>query len=412
MTEFKLKPIEGKIKATAKNQMIERLTEMYNNQKYFDVKFVFPTMKKDGNERFVYAHKLLMAVASPVFERMFFGGFKESSPTSAGSKTNDAMTTVEIQDIEPEVFQTVLRYVYTGDWEYHSIKELFQIFAVANKYEMIDLENASEQIIAENVNIENACQIHDFGITYDKEYMKANSMKYIQQYTSVVLKSPFFLTSLYETVLAILDQDHLNVEEEVEIFRGLQQYVFRNELTRDFYKEKKNGETGKDLLRKAVSRIRYLAMPMEDFANGPLISDLLTPDEKITLTHLMASRTPKLKLPQGFSDSKIDRGYISKIIEILKYRLEAMPDKEYYCCYKHTNVTITELIFTMNCNELGRDELLKALEVKQFKAEKMYDKPYCVDFLQTLLDSEDDFDAKVVLVDYMQAHGFIERFLT
>lgn len=177
---------------------------------------------------------------------------------------------------------------------------------------MTDLENASERIIAENVNIENACQIHDFGITYDKEYMKANSMKYIQQYTSVVLKSPFFLTSLYETVLAILDQDHVNVEEEVELFRGLQQYVFRNELTRDFYKEHKNGETkmGNDKLMKAISKIRYLSMPMQDFVDGPLVSDLLTPDEKITITHLMASRAPKLKLPQGFSDSKVDRGYI------------------------------------------------------------------------------------------------------
>lgn len=176
---------------------------------------------------------------------------------------------------------------------------------------MIDLENAAEQIIAENVNIENACQIHDFGITYDKEYMKANSMKYIQQYTSVVLKSPFFLTSLYETVLAILDQDHLNVEEEVELFRGLQQYVFRNEMIRDFYKETKNGESkNKDILMKAVSKIRYLSMPMQDFVDGPLVSDLLTPDEKIAITHLMASKSPKLKLPQGFSDSKVDRGYI------------------------------------------------------------------------------------------------------
>lgn len=181
---------------------------------------------------------------------------------------------------------------------------------MANKYEMVDLENASERIIAENVNIENACQIHDFGITFDKEYMKCNSMKYIQQYTSVVLKSPFFLTSLYETVLAILDQDHVNVEEEVELFRGLQQYVFRNEMTRDFYREHKNGEKGKDILKKAVAKIRFLSMPMQDFVDGPLVSDLLTPDEKIAITHLMASRAPKLKLPQGFSDSKVDRGYI------------------------------------------------------------------------------------------------------
>lgn len=103
MTEFKLKPIQAEVKATAKNQMISRLTEMYNDQKYFDCKFVFPTEKKNGKERVVFAHKFLMAVASPVFERMFFGGFKESKKADTG------MTTVEIKDIEPEVFQTVLR---------------------------------------------------------------------------------------------------------------------------------------------------------------------------------------------------------------------------------------------------------------------------------------------------------------
>lgn len=102
MTEFKLKPIQGEIKATAKNQMIQRLTEIYNDQKYFDCKFVFPTEKKNGKERVVFAHKFLMAVASPVFERMFFGNFSES-------KKVETITTVEIKDIEPEIFQTVLR---------------------------------------------------------------------------------------------------------------------------------------------------------------------------------------------------------------------------------------------------------------------------------------------------------------
>lgn len=103
ISEFKLKPIQAEVKATAKNQMIQRLTEMYNDQKYFDCKFVFPTEKKNGKERVVFAHKFLMAVASPVFERMFFGGnFVES-------KKGETITTVEIKDIEPEVFQTVLR---------------------------------------------------------------------------------------------------------------------------------------------------------------------------------------------------------------------------------------------------------------------------------------------------------------
>lgn len=94
----------------------------------------------------------------------------------------------------------------------------------------------------------------------------------------------------------------------------------------------------------------------------------------------------------------------------MKYRLEAVPDKEYYCCYKHTNVTITDLIFTATCNEFGRDELMKALTQRHFDTSKLNDKNYCIDFLQTQFEN-DDFDVKIVLVDYMQAHGFSERYL-
>ena len=63
---------------------------LFNNPKWSDVRFLV-----DGQT--VYGHKLVLAMGSPVFERMFFGELKEKREV------------IEIEDLTSVGFMNALR---------------------------------------------------------------------------------------------------------------------------------------------------------------------------------------------------------------------------------------------------------------------------------------------------------------
>lgn len=60
------------------------------------------------------AHKLILGISSPVFEAMFYG------PLSSNEE-------IAITDIEPDVFQLLLNYIYTDKVEIPSIEQAFEL---------------------------------------------------------------------------------------------------------------------------------------------------------------------------------------------------------------------------------------------------------------------------------------------
>ena len=50
-----------------------------------------------------HCHKMFLAMASPVFEAMFYGGLAETKRE------------IKILDVQPEAFSAMLSYVYTDE---------------------------------------------------------------------------------------------------------------------------------------------------------------------------------------------------------------------------------------------------------------------------------------------------------
>lgn len=75
----------------------ESLSVMFNNNELSDVCFKFPN--ETVEEKCVLkAHKLILAIRSPVFKAMFYGTLQETGQD------------VNIEDISYEIFQSLLRY--------------------------------------------------------------------------------------------------------------------------------------------------------------------------------------------------------------------------------------------------------------------------------------------------------------
>ena len=120
--------------------VIIQFASLLDSQIMADVKFIV-------KDKEMAAHAAILASASPVMAAMFEPGkFKEGQSRI-----------VEITDIEPEVFQQFLRFVYTGNaplMKEDSVAE--QLLIAANKYQMDKMKAECEDTLIDKITLDNA----------------------------------------------------------------------------------------------------------------------------------------------------------------------------------------------------------------------------------------------------------------
>jgi len=145
-----------------------------------DVTFLFKDEGGDVAE--VKAHKLILAIASDVFKRSFFGSLKSESK-------------INIEDVSEDVFKAMVNYIYNKgmDWDECELSFLASLYYLADKYDISELR---EEIIASipehKINDENVLDIailaesnihhqplsdalYDTGASYLKEKFKGKA---------------------------------------------------------------------------------------------------------------------------------------------------------------------------------------------------------------------------------------------
>jgi len=101
-----------------------------------DVTFVF---KQGGTEAEVRAHKLILAMGSPVFAAEFYGKLKE---------TKDR---IDVEDTTKEAFETMVDYIYGKgvDLDYAPVYKVFAVANMAEKYQINDLIMRVQEVAME-----------------------------------------------------------------------------------------------------------------------------------------------------------------------------------------------------------------------------------------------------------------------
>ena len=127
------------------------------------------------------AHAAILASASPVMAAIFEPGkFKE-----------DQSRVVEITDIEPEVFQQLLRFVYTGNaplMKEDSVAE--QLLIAANKYQMDKMKAECEDTLIDKITLDNAVRFLVTAHLYLAPNLKEASMKCLMKHRIEVWNHP------------------------------------------------------------------------------------------------------------------------------------------------------------------------------------------------------------------------------
>ena len=117
--------------------VLDNLRNLWIEKTLADVTFKF-------EEKVIKAHSLIVASGSPVFCAMFQNDFKEKSERI-----------VEIKDIHPNVFDHLLRYIYTGDADLDNV-DVGGLLAASEKYGMDSLKEECALRLSQDLNVENA----------------------------------------------------------------------------------------------------------------------------------------------------------------------------------------------------------------------------------------------------------------
>lgn len=115
------------------------------------------------------AHRFILSCRSSVFNRMFRIGMKEVEEGK-----------VVIEDIEPEVLEELLRFIYSSQVSPSIDTICVELFQAADKYDIEALKVICEQEMTSKVDAENALEMYMTAEVHDAKLLKEKAFDVIR----------------------------------------------------------------------------------------------------------------------------------------------------------------------------------------------------------------------------------------
>lgn len=252
----------------------ERNAAMLNNELMADVHFL---VGQPGNTQRIPAHKYVLAVGSSVFYAMFYGGLKSEEE-------------IQVPDVEPAAFLTLLRYLYCDEICLEADTVLATLYA-AKKYLVPHLAQQCVGFLEVSLTARNACLLLSQSRLFEEPELMTRCWEVIDAQAEMALQSDGFVDIDFPTLTSVLSRETLNCREIVLFEAALtwaEAECSRQEL-------EACSENKRKVLGKALSLVRIPCMELGEFANGAAQSGILTLQETNDLfLHFTARNKPSV----------------------------------------------------------------------------------------------------------------------
>ena len=276
----------------------ERSKFILNSDLFSDVKFVIgrtdgECLKSKRRKQVIPAHKLVLAIGSPVFEAMFYGELAETTDS------------IELPDCEYDSLLELFRYMYSDEVNL-SGSNVMGVLYLAKKYMVPSLADKCKEYLEDNVDPSNVFSVLSFGQKYEEKRLVCRCWEVIDKRTGELVKSDPFATIERSLLESIVTRDSLTIEE-IDLFKAVDLWATKECERQDLVvdgalKRRVLGET-------LVKALRFPTMKLEDFASVVLDSKILIPDEIVTIVKCLGSVS---RSPVGFPEMKRS-GFTGKI---------------------------------------------------------------------------------------------------
>ncbi|XP_031843981.1 BTB/POZ domain-containing protein 2 [Nomia melanderi] len=274
-----------------KHKISERGQYLLETGQWSDCKFI---VGQEPHQQTLKGHKLFLAMSSPVFEAMFFGGMAEK---------NDP---IPIPDVQPEAFKALLEYIYTDRIDLGSFELACELCYCAKKYMLPSLVENCTKYLWSDLSPKKACRAYEFAKLFEEPVLMEKCLQIICTKTDEVLKESSWEDIELGTLLTVLEQDNLQINSEIELFNAVECWAKAESARKSL--DPSNGKSLRAVVGNALLKIRFLSLSPREFAEGPCTSPLLTQDEAFAILINIVASGNKAPMPEGFSTDRHSRG--------------------------------------------------------------------------------------------------------
>lgn len=192
--------------------------KFHDQQLWTDVRFTL----SDGSV--VQAHKLVLAITSPVFEGMFYGPLADKN-----------LRDVNVEDVKPVGFRRLIQFIYNSrclSWKMDDPEEWWHILEAANKYmnfRLVDQIERKLRDIARKEGNKGVILRHlkmAYRIGFDSS-VKTVFLNSVIKNTSKLIQTDQWGQLEESSIMKIFDQDFLAATEG-ELYMGAKAWCLRN----------------------------------------------------------------------------------------------------------------------------------------------------------------------------------------
>ncbi|XP_025410688.1 BTB/POZ domain-containing protein 6 isoform X3 [Sipha flava] len=261
-----------------KSTVRERNAAMFNNDLMADIYFI---VGSPGHIQRIPSHKYILATGSSVFYAMFYGGLA------------DTKEEIEVPDVEPTAFLTLLRYLYCDEIQLEADTVLATLY-VAKKYIVPHLARACVNYLETSLTAKNACLLLSQSRLFEEPELMQRCWEVIDAQAEIALHSDGFVDIDSDTLQSVLGRETINCKETI-LWEAAMNWASAECNRREIEPTPSNK---RQVLDSALYLLRLPAMSLEEFANGPAQMGMLTLEETVDLfLHYTASNKPRLTYP-------------------------------------------------------------------------------------------------------------------
>ncbi|KAL6525187.1 hypothetical protein OROMI_030780 [Orobanche minor] len=160
-------PTDGTMQHQSTQSTLKCLSRMLDEGIHADVTI-------NTADRTLKAHKAILSASSPVFQSMFRHDLKENESS-----------TIEIQDMTSESCMALLSYLYGSISQEEFWRHRLALLGAANKYDIVDLKDACEKSLLEDINSGNVLERLQEAWLYQLDGLKKGCLMYLLDFGKI-----------------------------------------------------------------------------------------------------------------------------------------------------------------------------------------------------------------------------------
>ncbi|KAF7258396.1 hypothetical protein EG68_04540 [Paragonimus skrjabini miyazakii] len=182
----------------------KNMEHLLAEEKYCDTRFLV-----GQKVHAIYGHKAIIASRCPTLSAMLL------------PSTNDLMESVRsshvIKDMEPDIFRTLIRFLYTNSINFEAITtdKLIEMLRTSLKFQLSELAKLIEAHLTTVIDVNTVFELLNVGVKYKSNDIKGSCMNFIVKFSTELLTADngSLATLTPAAMLTILKSDELPVSE-------------------------------------------------------------------------------------------------------------------------------------------------------------------------------------------------------